>query len=122
VLTPGQQHEATVVDRLLNQGAIKRAGRGRPRRRPRRMTADKGYSSRTIRQGCRRRGIRYTIPHKSNEHRTGPFDRKGYRLRQRVERLINRCKQYRSIATRYEKLAESYRAMWTIAMIMLWIR
>ena len=70
---------------------------------------------------CRRRGIRYTIPRKHNEHRTGPFDRSLYRLRHRVERLINRCKQYRSLATRYEKLAESYRALWVIAAIILWV-
>jgi hypothetical protein len=39
-----------------------------------------------------------------------------------VERLINRCKQYRSLATRYEKRGESYRALWTIAMAILWIK
>jgi transposase len=110
-----------VVDQLLKQGQIKRIGRGRPRRRPHRITADKGYSSRAIRRKCRRKGIRYTIPHKRNEQRTGPFDHEGYRLRNVVERLINRCKQYRSIATRYEKLAESYRTLWVIAMTMLWI-
>jgi transposase len=52
---------------------------------------------------------------------TGPFDRSAYRLRHRVECLINRCKQYRSLATRYEKLAESYRALWVIAFIILWL-
>jgi len=43
-------------------------------------------------------------------------------MRNVVERLINRCKQYRSIATRMKKLAESYRTLWVIAMTMLWIR
>ncbi|HEY7060254.1 MAG TPA: IS5/IS1182 family transposase, partial [Chloroflexota bacterium] len=36
-------------------------------------------------------------------------------------RLINRCKQYRSLATRYDKRAQSYRALWLIAFTMLWI-
>jgi transposase len=121
VLTPGQDHEAPVFERLLAQGAVKRAGRGRPRRRPKRIAADKGYSSRRIRTTCRRRGIRYTIPRKLNEHRTGPFDRALYRLRHRVECLISRCKQFRSLATRYEKLAESYRALWVIVAIILWV-
>jgi transposase len=121
VLTPGQDHEAPVFERLLAQGAVKRAGRGRPRRRPKRIAADKGYSSRRIRTTCRRRGIRYTIPRKLNEHRTGPFDRALYRLRHRVECLISRCKQFRSLATRYEKLGESYRALWVIAAIILWV-
>ena len=122
VLTPGQQHEATVAPALLQQGAVKRRGPGRPRLRPRRAVGDKGYSSRGLRARCRRRGIRHTIPRRGTEQRSGPFDRASYRRRERVERLINRCKQYRSLATRYEKLGESYRAFWTIAMTMLWIK
>jgi transposase len=121
VLTPGQRNEATVFDRLLAQGAVKRPGRGRPRRRPRRVVGDKGYSSRRIRHACRRRGIRYTIPRRRTERRTGPFDRALYKLRARVERTINRCKQFRSLATRYDKLAASYRALWVIAFTILWI-
>ena len=122
VLTPGQAHEAPVFPRLLAQGAVRRSGRGRPRLRPKRVVGDKGYSSQAIRHGCRRRGIRITLPRKANEYRSGPFDRTLYRLRHRVENLIARCKQFRSLATRYDKRAESYRALWVIAMIILWIR
>src|SRR5256885_10537201 len=43
VLTPGQQHEATVFEQLMEQGAVKRAGRGRPRLLPGRIVGDKGY-------------------------------------------------------------------------------
>jgi transposase len=43
-------------------------------------------------------------------------------LRNRVERLINRCKQSRSLATRYDKRAASYRALWLIAFTILWIQ
>jgi transposase len=107
ILTPGQAHEAPVFDRLLGQGAIKRPGRGRPRSRPTRIIGDKGYSSAPIRALCRRRGIRHTIPRRSNERRRGPFDRALYRLRHKVECAINRGKQFRSLATRYEKRAES---------------
>jgi len=121
VLTPGQQHEATVAEALLDQGEVKRAGKGRPKRRPKRLVGDKGYSSRKLRTTLRRRGIRITIPHKRNEHRSGPFDRTIYRLRNRVERFINRLKQFRRVATRYEKRAECYRAIVTIAAIMLWL-
>jgi len=121
VLTAGQRHEAVVFEQLMEQGAVKRSGRGRPRLHPRRLVADKGYSSRKIRQYLRQRHIRYTIPRKQNEHRTGPFDRAVYRTRNRVERLINRLKQSRRIATRYEKRAEYYRAMLIIAAIQLWL-
>jgi transposase len=121
VLTPGQQHEATVFEQLMEQGAIKRAGRGRPRRVPGRIVGDKGYSFNTIRQYLRRKGINYTIPRKSNQTRTGSFDKAIYRERNRVERLINRLKHNRRIATRYEKRAENYRAFLTVAAILLWL-
>ena len=122
VLTPGQRHEATAFEALLEQGAVRRPGRGRPRVRPKRVVGDKGYTGRARRAYCRRRGIRYTLPRLSTERRGGPFDRALYRLRNRVERLINRCKQYRSLATRYDKLGESHRALWVIACTILWIK
>jgi transposase len=122
VLTPGHRHEVTVFERLMEQGAVRRPGRGRPRVRPHRVVGDKGYTGRRYRAYLRRRGIRHTIPRQRTERRTGPFDRAVYRLRNRVERLINRCKQYRSLATRYDKRAHSYRALWTIAMTILWIK
>src|SRR5438552_19137680 len=81
-------------------GAVKRSGRGRPKRRPGRVVGDKAYSSGKIRAYLRTHGIRITIPHKVNEYRSGPFDRAIYRLREQVERLINRLKQHRRVATR----------------------
>ena len=121
ILTPGQDHESTVLKPLMERGAVKRRGRGRPRLRPRRVVGDKGYSSRENRQYLRRRGMRLTIPRKKNERRRGRFDKAIYRMRNRVERLINRMKQFRRLATRYEKRAENYRAMWVIAATLLWM-
>jgi transposase len=120
-LTPGQRHESVVFPDLMTGGAVKRVGRGRPRQRPKRVVADKGYASRTNRCAMRRRGIRTTIPRKANERRRGPFDKATYRLRNRVERLINRLKQFRRLATRYEKRAENFRAMWLVAATLLWL-
>lgn len=122
VLTPGQQHEATVAEQLLEQGAVKRPGRGRPRKRPGRVVGDKSYTGRHLRAFCRRRGIRHTLPRLRSRRRGGPFDRAVYRLRNRVERTINRCKQFRSLATRYDKTARSYAALWTVAFIILWLK
>ena len=85
------------------------------------MVGDKGYSSGSIRRYARQRGMRVTIPRKRSERRRGPFDRAAYRARNLVERLINRLKQFRRLATRYEKRAENYRAMWVIAAILLWL-
>ena len=121
VLTPGQQHECTVFEQLLEQGAIRRAGRGRPRRLDGRIVGEKWYTNNIIRRYLRRKGGRYTIRRRSDQTRTGPFDKAIYRERNRVERLINRLKQYRRIATRYEKRSANYRAFLTIAAILLWL-
>ena len=121
VLTAGQRHEQSVLPALLDRGAVKRRGRGRPRLRPDRTAGDKGYSSRIARNQLRRRGIGPVIPRKANERRDGRFDRAAYRERNRVERLINRLKQHRAIATRYEKLEVAYHALLTIACILRWL-
>ena len=87
---------------LMAQGAVKGA-QGRPRLRPHRVVGDKGYRSWAIRRYARQHGIRTTIPRKVNECRKGPFDQEVYKQRNLVERLINRLKQFRRLATRYEK-------------------
>ena len=121
VLTAGQRHEQRVLPALLDRGAVKRPGRGRPKLRPDRVAGDKGYASRWARREVRRRGIGPVIPAKVNERRNGRFDRAAYRERNRVERLINRLKQHRAIATRYETLQETSHALLTIACILLWL-
>ena len=91
------------------------------RLRPKRVAGAKGYSSGNIRRYLRRRGIRLTIPRKSNERKRGKFDKSIYRQRNRVERCFNRLKQFRRIATRYEKKADNYLAMLTLASIIMWL-
>ena len=81
LVSVGQRHEAVLFEPLMEQGAVKRSGPGRPRIRPRRVSGDKGFSSDKIRFYLRRRGIRYTIPRKVNEHRGGKFDKALYRMR-----------------------------------------
>lgn len=106
---------------LLESGAVKRAGRGRPRMRPDRIAGDKGYSSRTVRRYLHQRGIAAVIPRRRDEVPRATFDRAAYRERNRVERLFNRLKQHRAIATRYDKLAEHYCALLLLAAILLWL-
>lgn len=122
VLTGGERHEQIALEAVLDQGAIRRPGRGRPRLRPRRVAGDKGYSSPTARARLRRRHIRPVIPTRKDQRHQPNFDREAYRLRNRVERLINRLKQARRIATRYEKRAINYLAMIHIGMILLWLK
>jgi len=121
LLTAGQRHEAPQAPALLERGAVARA-RGRPRVRPARVVGDKGYTGAPVRAYLRRRGIGAVIPRRATESQRGVrCDRVAYRQRNRVERLINRLKQHRAIATRYEKLEGSYHALLTIACILLWL-
>jgi transposase len=117
--TAGQRHEAPMLRRLMETGAVKRPGRGRPRVRPDAVAGDKGYSYPSLRRYLRRRGIRAVIPTKSDQPRQRGFDKPAYRERNRVERTINQLKQFRRVATRYEKREENYLAMVTIAAIVL---
>jgi transposase len=121
VLTEGQRHEQPVLPALMERGAVKRPGRGRPRIRPDRVAGDKGYSSPTVRRYLAGRRIGAVIPTKVDELPDPAFDREAYRGRNVVERLINRLKQQRRIATRYEKRAANYPAMLTLAAILLWL-
>ena len=106
---------------LMERGAVKRRGRGRPRVRPDRVVGDRGYTGRPIRGYCRRRGIRTTIPRLRTERPARRFDRAAYGERNRVERLVGRLKQCRRVATRYEKRAANFLAMVTLAAILLWL-
>jgi transposase len=121
VLTGGERHEQTVFESLMEGGAVRRVGRGRPRIRPERLVGDKGYSADKVRGYLRRRGIGVVIPYRANQPANGLFDRRLYRERNRIERLAGRLKQFRRIATRYEKRAANYLAMLTVAAIMLWL-
>lgn len=120
LVTEGQRHEQTMFESLMEQGAVKRPGRGRPRLRPDRVAGDKGYSGRRIRRYLRRRGIGVVIARQKRERHVR-FDKDAYRKRNVVERLVNRLKQFRRVATRYEKRAVNYLAMVTIAAIVLWL-
>jgi transposase len=122
LLSVGQRQEQTMFERLMAGGQVKRVhGGGRPCQRPKRVAADKGYSSWRIRGYLRRRGIGAVIAHKRSERRGGPFQRELYCERNQVERLINRLKPFRRVATRYEKRAVNYLAMVLIAAILLWL-
>jgi transposase len=118
LLTPGQASDINCAEALMETGAILRKT-GQLRHYPKRVVADKGYTDRVFRKYLSQKNIRYTIPHRINEHHKGTFNKQIYRKRNIVERLINRLKQFRRIATRYEKRAANFSAMITLASIFL---
>ena len=121
VLTSGERHEQPVLPTLMERGAVNRAGRGQPRIRPDGVAGDKGYSSPAVRRYLKGRGNGAVIPTKADEAPDPAFVRAAYRERNVVERLVNRLKLHRRIATRYEKRAVTFRAMVTLAAILLWL-
>ena len=130
VITPGQRHDSTQMGPVLAGIRVLRpGGRGRPRTRPDRLIADKGYSYPRCRRLLRVRQIAHMIPERRDQRaqrarRVGRplvFDPAVYARRNVVERCINRLKQWRGLATRYEKRAVNYRAMVVIASIVLWL-
>ena len=130
VVTAGQRHESTQLGAVLDAIQVSRfPSAGRPRKRPKHLIADKGYSYPSCRKLLRGRGIRHTIPERRDQRerrmrrpgRPPSFDITTYARRNVVERCVNRLKQWRGIATRYEKRAVNYRAMVVIASLMIWL-
>jgi len=106
---------------------------GRPRTRPDRVRGDKAYSSRAIRQHLRDRGIQAVIPQPADQigHRVRRgsrggrpigYDRNDYRNRNVIERRFATLKQWRGIATRYDKLATVYRSAAVLNAVIAWAR
>ena len=89
---------------------------------PDRLLGDKGYDSDEIRNDLMDRGIEPVIPPRSNRKTPIEYDREAYKRRNLVERCVNRLKQFRRIATRYEKTARAYLSMLSIAAARLWIK
>jgi putative transposase len=131
LLTPGQAGDAPMMLPLLTVLRVERTI-GRPRTRPDRVLADKAYSSRAIRTHLRSRGITSVIPEQGTqaEHRrrrgsTGgrpvSYDRTAYRGRNVIERAFNGFKQWRGLATRYDKHAVVYRGGLVLAAALIWL-
>jgi transposase len=83
---------------------------------------DKGYDADAIRDHLLQDGINPVIPPKSNRKTPIPYDREVYRERNRVERFFNKLKQFRRIATRYEKLHWTFMAFVHLATALISLR
>jgi transposase len=105
ILTPGQRTDCTQFEAVLEGICVPRLGPGRPRTRPDSLSGDKAYSNRKTRRYLRKRKIRHTIPEKSDHRahrlrrgsaggRPPGFDAERYKLRNVVERAINKLEGF----------------------------
>ena len=133
LVSPGQAGDCPGLVRMLAQLRIARRGPGRPRTRPDLVRGDKAYSSRGNRSELRRRGIKTVIPEPADQaaHRKRRGSRGGrpvtydaveYKGRNVIERGINVVKQWRGLATRYDKHALTYRGAVVLAAILTWAK
>ena len=86
------------------------------------LIGDTGYDADRAREALLLRGVLPVIPANPVRKGPAPLDRGLYRLRNRVERLVNRLKQFRAVATRYDKTAESFLAFVHLAAALVWLR
>lgn len=128
----GQGGDAPMCVPLLNAIRVPRIGAGRPRTTPEAVLGDKAYSSRAIRTELRRRGIVSVIPEPRDQQATAnaaarragvpvSYDVEVYKGRNVVERFLNYLKQWRGLATRYDKYAHIYRGGVTPGAILCWL-
>ncbi len=89
---------------------------------PKAMLADKGYDSDAIREELLGHGILPVIPPRANRKDPPAYDRAKYKERNKIERLFNRLKNWRRLATRYDKTADSYLGFILLASARLWVR
>lgn len=109
-MTGGEAHDCPVAERLID--------RVEPAER---MLGDKAYDSNELRDELKQRGTKPVIPNRINRKRSFfPFSKRLYKLRWRIESAFNRLKDFRRIATRYDKLARNYLASVCLAAALVW--
>ena len=108
-LTPGQAADITQAKALLDQVE------------PEALLADKGYDSDALIETLKERGITPVIPSKANRREARKTDFALYRERNLVERFFNKLKQYRALATRYDKLANTFLAAVALVCVLFWL-
>ncbi|WP_244211241.1 IS5 family transposase [Amycolatopsis kentuckyensis] len=129
----GQAGDAPMFPHLMRHLHVARPGGGRARIRPDRVRGDKAYSSRAIRGHLRDRGITAVIPEPADQAghrkrrgsrggRPPAFDPVDYRGRNVVERRFNLLKQWRGLATRFDKLAIVYRSAVVLHAVITWTK
>ena len=110
VLTGGQVHDSTQAEILLEEMM------------PQAVLADKAYDTNTLLECIASKNAKAVIPPKANRKDKREFDKHQYRNRNLVERFFARIKQFRRVATRYDKLASRFASFVALTTSVLWLR
>jgi transposase len=110
VLTGGQVHDSTQAEILLEE------------MKPQAVLADKAYDTNSLLQCIANKNAKAVIPPKANRKDQREFDKHQYRNRNLVERFFARIKQFRRVATRYDKLASRFASFVALTASVLWLR
>jgi transposase len=109
LLTGGQAHDYPVAKRLIRRVAP-----------PKHMLGDTAYDGDGLREALDQRGTKPVIPNHPNRKHPLSFNKRLYKLRWRIESAFNRLKDFRRIATRYDRLARNYLASVCLAAALAW--
>lgn len=109
-LTPGQASDLEGADVLLEGLDVEM------------LLADKAYDAdERVIERLQQQGITPVIPSKCNRREPREYDKEVYKARHRIENFFAKLKQYRAIATRYDKLAESFLGAIYLAATVVWL-
>src|SRR5262249_36508993 len=109
LLTGGEAHDCPVAERLIRRV-----------KQPQHMLGDKAYDSTELRDELDEHGTKSVIPNRSNRKEPFSFNNRLYKVRWRIEAAFNRVKDFRRIATRYDRLARNYLASVCLAAALVW--
>jgi transposase len=109
LLTGGQAHDCPVAERLIRRVKLSKC-----------MLGDTAYDSGSLRDELGDHGTKPVIPNRCNRKQPFTFNKRLYKLRWRIESAFNRLKDFRRVATRYDRLARNYLASVCLAAVLVW--
>jgi putative transposase len=108
-LSGGEAHDCPPAPRLIRRTKVAK-----------KLLGDRAYDSAALRQWLEDRGTKAVVPNKSNRKQPFSFDRKSYKHRHRIENAFCRLKDFRRIATRYDRLARNFLASICLVAAVVW--
>jgi transposase len=117
--------EVKLLEKTLNNINVPRKGRGRPRKNPKRLIADKGYDSDGLRKRLKHRGIDMISPYRSMNKKQKYYDgrkMRRYKRRYKVERTFSWLGNNRRLVVRWDRDIVVYNAFFNIACLIITLR